>query len=114
MNRDVHRGVKLPERVRRNLDARDDAIRLGDDHATRLLLVVDDRLRRDVTPAEVLRQRAAHQLTVHAGIERLEWNCLHAAGSSANSSCASATSADVSSRMWVAAWKSLDAGRSAQ
>ena len=36
MNRNVHRRIKLPECIHRNLDARDNATRLGDDHATRL------------------------------------------------------------------------------
>ena len=53
--------------------------RLGENHATRAQRRIDRGLGRDVAPAEILGEGAAHGLAVERGIERSERHRLHAA-----------------------------------
>ena len=67
-------------------------------------------LGRHVAPAEVLGQRRRTSSRYCPGSSGSNGTALTQAGSSANSSCASATVTELQSRMCVAAWKSRAAG----
>jgi hypothetical protein len=92
---DAHRGIELAERLRRHVESRDDARGLCQDDAARALFGTDGRLGRDVSPSEILGQRAPYDLAVQRRLQRLERDGFHARASpGAPSSAANVSSAD--------------------
>jgi hypothetical protein len=77
-------GVALPERFTGEVDSREDASRFGEDDSPRSSIACHGSRRRDVAAADVLSQRAANQITVGVGGQRLEGNA-HARGSGTGS-----------------------------
>ena len=77
---DRHTGIELTESFRCDVEPGDDTGRLGQNDGVGLLLSVDDRLGRDIAPAEVFGERAPDQITLQASVERLEGNRLHGCG----------------------------------
>ena len=93
----------MAERLRCDVEAGNDARRLGKQHAARVLLITDHPLRRDVAGAQIFGQCLTDDLAIGARVERFERNGLHAEGASANVRLASAISAKLRERMCMAA-----------
>ncbi len=90
--RDVHGGIELTERLRRHVEARQDARRLDHDRAVPADVGRHGGLRRDVAPPEVLRERATDDLTIDRRIERFERYGSHSGRPGTPSGGASSTS----------------------
>src|SRR5689334_17811004 len=61
--------LELPERLERDVDPRDHAVRLGEEYAARLELGRNRRLGRHVAVADVLLERAAHEVAIQGMIQ---------------------------------------------
>jgi hypothetical protein len=59
-----HPRVELPERLARDVDPGDHAVRLRQNHPASPLIGLNGPVRRDIAATDVLGQRATHQVSV--------------------------------------------------
>ena len=64
---DLDVGIEQPERLERDVEPGEDAVGLHQEDASRLLVVANGRLGRDVAAADVLREGAADDVAVLRG-----------------------------------------------